>query len=109
VLARILRELLSNFGIVFMGGMPVRVACITVEHQRSGFQHFFKFFLTECNSLVVVVRTNNFDTCAVAHEPLIVGQSAAAPARSALSIPDGSASLETRWANAKIAYQSADD
>jgi len=52
-----------------MGGRPVRVACITVEHQRAGFQRFFEFFLAECNCLVVVVRTNDFEINAVAHEP----------------------------------------
>ena len=65
----ILRKLLSEVGDVFMGGRPVRVACITVEHQRAGFQRFFEFFLAECNCLVVVVRTNNFEIYAVAHEP----------------------------------------
>ena len=73
MLARVLRELLSKFGYVFVGGRPVRVACITVEHQRTGFQCFFEFFLTECNGLVVVVRTNNFEIYAVAHKPPIDG------------------------------------
>lgn len=52
-----------------MGGRPVRVARITVEHQHSGFQRFFEFLLAECNCLVVVVRTNDFEINAVAHEP----------------------------------------
>jgi hypothetical protein len=40
-----------------------------VEHQRTGFQRFFEFFLTECNCLVVVVRTDNIEVQAIAHEP----------------------------------------
>src|ERR1035438_2966980 len=68
-LASILRELPSNFGNVVMGGRPVRVACIAVEHQPTGFQRLFEFLLTECNRLVVVVRTYNFEIHVVAHEP----------------------------------------
>lgn len=68
-LTRILRELSTKFGNVFMRGRPVRVACITVEHQRAGFQRFFESFLTECNGLVLVVRTHDFKIHAVAHEP----------------------------------------
>jgi hypothetical protein len=67
--ARILRQPLSNPGDVFMGGRPVRVAGIAVEHQHAGFQRFFESFLAECNGLVVVVRTNNLDIHAVAHKP----------------------------------------
>jgi len=40
-----------------------------MEHQRTGFQRFFEFFLTECNCLVVVVRTNNLEILPVAHKP----------------------------------------
>jgi hypothetical protein len=65
----ILRELLSEVGDFFMGGRPVRVACIAVEQQCAGFQRFFEFFLAECNCLVVVVGTNDFEINAVAHEP----------------------------------------
>src|SRR5580692_11547925 len=68
-LAWILRKLLSELGDVFRGGRPVRVARITVEYQCAGFQRFFEFLLAECNCLVVVVRTNDFEIDAVAHEP----------------------------------------
>jgi len=64
-----LRQPRANFGDVFMRGWPVRIAGITVEHQCAGFQLGFEFFLTECNRLVVIVRTNNFKIHAVAHEP----------------------------------------
>src|SRR5690242_18999500 len=64
-----LRELLSKFGNFFTGWRPVRIACITVEHQCAGFQRFFEFLLSERNRLVVVVRTYNFEIHAVAHEP----------------------------------------
>ena len=40
-----------------------------MEHQGTGLQRFFKFFLSECNSLVVVVRTDNIKFQAVTHEP----------------------------------------
>jgi hypothetical protein len=62
-----LQKPLSEVGDVFMGGWPVRVARITVEHQRARFQLFFEFFLTECNCLVVVVWTNDFEINAIAH------------------------------------------
>jgi len=61
--------MLSNLGDVFMGGRPVRVTGITVEHQRTGFQRFFESFPTECDCLVVVVRTNNLEIHPVAHLP----------------------------------------
>jgi hypothetical protein len=62
-----LRKLLSEVGNIFVGGRPVRAACITVEYQRTRFQCRFEFFLTECNCLVMVVRTYNFELDAVAH------------------------------------------
>ncbi|MCU1335020.1 MAG: hypothetical protein JWO19_601 [Bryobacterales bacterium] len=68
-LARTLGQLLANFGNVFVGRRPIRVACIAVEHERSRFQFRFEFFLIECNRLVVVVRTYNFGVYPVAHEP----------------------------------------
>jgi hypothetical protein len=40
-----------------------------VEHQIIGFQCFFEFILTECNRLVVIVRTNNFEIHSLAHGP----------------------------------------
>jgi len=52
-----------------MGGRPVRVACITVEHQGTGFQRLFEFLLIECNCLVMVVRTYNFEFHAIARQP----------------------------------------
>ena len=64
------REQLANFGDVFVGGRPVGVARITVEYQRTGFQRFFEFFRTECNRLVVVTWTYDFEINAVAHRPL---------------------------------------
>jgi hypothetical protein len=67
--SRILRQLLANFGNVFMGGRPVRVACIAVEHQRARFQFRFELFLIECNCLVVILRTYDFEVYAVAHQP----------------------------------------
>ena len=92
-LACILRELLPEFGNVCTGWRPVRIACIAVEQQVIGFQPFFEFFLTECNCLVVIVRTNNFEIHTLAHEP----PAARALRRYARSISlvifDGSASL----------------
>jgi hypothetical protein len=40
-----------------------------VKHQRAGFQRFFEFFMAECDCLVVVVRTYNFEIQVIAHEP----------------------------------------
>jgi hypothetical protein len=91
VLGGILRELLSKSGNVFVGGRPVRVACITVEHQRTGLQRFFEFFPTECNCLVVVVRTNDFEINAVAHEPPTDRAIRFRACANSLSILDGSA------------------
>src|ERR1022692_2187222 len=67
--SRFLREMLPKIGDFITGWRPVRVACVTVEHQRAGLQRFFEFFLTERNCLVVVVRTDNFELQSVAHEP----------------------------------------
>src|SRR5277367_22369 len=88
----ILRKLLSEVGDVFMGGRPVRLARITVEYQRAGFQPFFEFFMAECNCLVVVVRTNDFEINAVAHEsPADRAIRCLRLLEQFLSIPDGSA------------------
>jgi hypothetical protein len=38
---------------------PVRVTGVAVEHQFSGLQDMFKFFVTERHGLVMVVRTDN--------------------------------------------------
>jgi hypothetical protein len=54
------RELLAKPGYVFVGGRPVRIACIAVENQRPGFQCFLEAFLAECNCLAVIVRTYDF-------------------------------------------------
>ena len=69
VLARTLRELLSKPGKFFAGWRPVGVARVAVEHQGTGLQGLFEFFLTKYNCLVVGVRTNNFKVQSVAHEP----------------------------------------
>jgi hypothetical protein len=68
-LAWILRKLFAKFGNIFAGRSPVRVACITVKHQRTGLQHFFEFLPAEGNCLVVIVRTHNLEIHAVAHKP----------------------------------------
>jgi len=67
--SHILGELFSKPGDFFTRWRPVRVAGVAVEHQRAGRQRFFEFFLTECNCLVVVVRTVSLELQAVAHEP----------------------------------------
>jgi hypothetical protein len=68
MLTGILREFLSNFRDVFAGGRQVCIACITVKHQRTGFQFRFESFGAEHNRLLVVVRTYNLeihaDSCA---------------------------------------------
>jgi hypothetical protein len=63
------RELFAKPGNIFVGGSPVRIACIAVENQRAGFQRFFEAFMSECNCLAVVVRTNDFKIHTFAHEP----------------------------------------
>src|SRR5689334_10660094 len=64
-----LREVLSNPGDFFAGWRPVRVARVAVKYQRIGLQRSFEFFLIECNCLVVVVRTHNFEFETVVHKP----------------------------------------
>ena len=51
-----------------MGRRPVRIARITVEHQRTGLQLFLKFLCAECHALIVVVGTFNFKIYSVAHK-----------------------------------------
>lgn len=68
-LARILRELFSNLGDNFVGGGPVRIACVAVEHQRTRLQLCVEFIPTERYRLTVIIRTNNFEIHSIAHEP----------------------------------------
>jgi hypothetical protein len=63
----ILRKLPPEFRDLFMRWRPIRVARIAVEHQRARFQSRFEFLLAECNRLVVVVRANDFEINAIAH------------------------------------------
>ena len=63
----LLRELPPKIGDFIAGWRPIRVARVTVEHQRAGFQRLFEFLLSERNCLVVVVRTDNIELQSVAH------------------------------------------
>ena len=55
-----------------MGWRPVRVTSVAVEHERTGFQSLFEFFAAECDGLVVVVRTDDFEVEAIAHFSLMI-------------------------------------
>jgi hypothetical protein len=81
-----LRQLLPDFGDIFMRRRPVRIACIAMENQRAGFQLGLEIFPVERNRLIVVVRTNNFKIQAVAHAgTLLIARLAERSTRSAFS------------------------
>jgi hypothetical protein len=61
------RELPSELRDLFSGWSPVRIAGITVELQRTGFQSSVEFFVTEFNCNIVTVGTDQIEIQMVAH------------------------------------------
>jgi hypothetical protein len=59
--------LFSKQGDLGTGGRPIGIASIAVENECSGLQNVFEFFLTEFDSLIVVVGADDFKGMAITH------------------------------------------